>query len=73
MEDINLRKECIVSWRDCAKAFRKEAEKTKDNTIIKGYQSIAVTFEVNAKILEALIKDTEPEKGYTNLGISKDW
>jgi len=69
IEKVKLN-ELIKSWRQSAKAFRKSAEKAENRHAKRGFESIAITFEVNAKLLEVMIKPIgEREKGYSELGI----
>lgn len=71
-----LYNECIESWRDCAKVFRKQAKeiKEKDKILFNRMNSIATTFEINAKIIESVLGNGT-EKDYNSIGtsISKEW
>ena len=51
-------RETAQSWKDNAELFKGMAN-TKNKDLSYGFNSIARTFETNAMILEALVKDVK--------------
>ena len=72
--DVEQMKDCVIEWRRCAAGFREQIKDVTDKRIIHRLESIVMTFEVNARILEAYligVKEVERDENYTSLGILK--
>jgi len=54
--------ECAVTFKENANAYREAAKETNNKDIKARMESIAVSFTVNAKILEAFAGSKEPDK-----------
>lgn len=66
--------ECAKTWRENGKVFREEAGKIENKTIKRGLESIAKTFEVNARILEVIAEPGKKQpRDYSSLGVKLDW
>ena len=60
-QELKEMKECAITFKSNAQAYKEAAKETKVKKVKDRMESIAASFMVNAKILEAYVGSQEPE------------